>query len=91
MGRYQILGLFAMLSILAGLTTFYFLYFPATTKANVADAWEFQTPLDLMNSSEAGYQIFVFTFNDEQKKIIRESKLSYEEGSFYHFNKTSFV
>ena len=86
MGRNQTLGLSLLCGILlifGALTTFYFLYFPvfpAKKTSEIADAWEYDTPLDFVNSSAAGYQLFVFPFNKRQKQIIRESRISYEEG-----------
>ena len=91
MGRNQTLGLSLLcgiLLILGALTTFYFLYFPvfsAKKTHEIADAWVYDTPVDIINSSAAGYQLFLFPFNEKQKKIIRESRISYEEGIKSHF------
>ena len=70
----------SLLLVLAVLTTSFFLYSPNEKRNEIADAWIFDNPADFINVSATGNQIHLFAFNKNQKKIIRDTKISYAEG-----------
>ena len=78
--RVDLCFLSGLLMILAALTTFYILncmrdHSTKIATHEIAEAWMFDTPLELMNSSAAGYQIFVFPFSSSSSLWLSCARL----------------